>query len=171
MKFFKILSIVLLTIIALFFVIGVFLPTTGSFEKSYTIDAPANIVENEIVNLYQNHLWPIWNSEDTSVVYTLLENEMGYTWEGTLVGAGKCEYHLGTDLSIHDQITFQGQEIANTTWQIIPGKETTLQITFEVLAGKNISARWTNLFLDKLMGDEISFIVNGIKTKLEATDL
>lgn len=171
MKFFKILSIVLLAIIALFFVVGAFLPSTGTFERSYKIDAPANMVENEVINLYQDHLWPIWNTQDTSIVYTQLENSLGYKWEGNLVGEGKCEYNLVSNLSIQDHVSFQGKDIAETLWTLTPGQDTELKIVFTVFAGGNIGAKWTNLFLDKLMGDEIDLVISNLRSELQASDL
>jgi hypothetical protein len=171
MKFFKVLGAVLLVCIALFFIVGLFLPETGTFENSYTIDAPADMVENEIYALYDNHLWPIWNTEDTSVVFTNLPGEIGYTWKGNLVGEGKCEVTEGVNLSIQDHISYQGHDMGETLWQLIPGEKTTVNITFKVFAGGNIGARWTNLFLNSLMGDEINYVIVEMKKTLQNEEL
>ncbi|MFA6617773.1 MAG: hypothetical protein WCT23_01735 [Candidatus Neomarinimicrobiota bacterium] len=169
MKFFKILATVLLACIVLFFIVGSFLPKTATFEKEYTVDAPADLVEKKILDLYEDHLWPIWDSEDTSIVYTDFPGELGYTWEGDKVGLGECIVNIKTDMSIEDIITYQGQEMAKTLWQIIPGEKTKIRISFTVFADKNISARWTNLFLDNLMGNEFNQIITEMKTTLENT--
>ncbi len=55
MKFFKILSIAFLSLIVLFFVIGLFLPKAGTFDKTYEINAEAGIVEDKIFEIYQEH--------------------------------------------------------------------------------------------------------------------
>lgn len=171
MKFLKVLGTILLVCIALFFIVGLFLPQSGTFENDYTVDAPANLVEEEILNLYENHLWPIWNTQDTTVIFTNHPGELGYTWEGELVGAGTCVVNTGADMSIQDIITYQGHEMAETLWKIIPGDKTTIKISFKVFAGGNIGARWTNLFLDNLMGEEINHIITNIKKTLENTEL
>ncbi len=167
MKFLKILSTILLACIALFFVIGLFLPKVGTFNKEYNIDAPADIVEAEILDLYANHLWPIWETEDTSIVFLHEPGELGYTWESDLVGKGACEVSLGENMSIRDNIIYQGHEMAETVWQLTAGKKTTVNFSIKVFAGANIGARWTNLFLNKLMGDEINAVIADMKVKLE----
>lgn len=171
MKFFKVLSVVLLVCIVLFFVIGLFLPKTGTYENTYKIDAPANVVEAEILELYANHLWPIWSTEDTSVTFINEAGELGYTWEGDLVGKGACKVSLGNDLSIRDYISFQNRDMAETVWQLTPGNETTINFTFKVFAGSNIGARWTNVFMNRIMGDEINTVISEMKLSLENRDL
>lgn len=171
MKFLKVFAVILLACIALFFIVGLFLPKTGTFENQYTIDAPADLVEEKIISLYENHLWPIWNTEDSSIVFTDYPDELGYAWEGDLVGSGECLVSTESDMSIQDVIVYQGKEMAKTLWEIIPGEKTKLKIRFTVNADKNIGARWTNLFLNNLMGNEINQIVIEMKKTLENAEL
>ncbi len=165
MKFFKILSITFLAIIALFFLIGIFLPKVGTFEKTYEINAQANVVEFEIFEIYQNHEWPIWNFEDTSVIFLDLDD--GYIWEGDKTGSGECRYSIGVDMSVRDHISFQGKEMAETIWSMRSDNPLELTVTFKVFAGGNISARWTNLFLDRFIGQDVDLLVKSIKEKVE----
>ena len=163
MKFFKVLSLVLLGCIVLFFLVGLFLPSSASLEKEYTISAPAYAIQNEIIDLYENHLWPIWSTEDTSIVFTPLVNGTGYSWEGPAVGNGECSYHLGLDYSIQDHISFNGKDVAETMWQFDGVDPVILNFSIKIEAGKNISTRWTNLFLNRLLGSDIDRMVQEIK--------
>ena len=167
MKFFKVLSIVLLGGIVLFFLAGVFLPNSATLEKKYEIAAPAYAIQNEIIDLYENHLWPIWSTEDTSIVFTSLENGVGYSWEGPAVGHGKCSYSLAVDYTIQDHISFNGKDVAETIWQFAGVDPVILNFSITINAGKNISTGWTNLFLNRLIGDKIDSIVKNIKTTVE----
>lgn len=165
MKFFKILMIVFLGIIVLFFAIGLLLPKTGTFERTYTINAPAGTVEYEILELYSQHLWPVWNFQDTSVVFTALDD--GYKWESDKAGSGECRYGLGADMSIHDRISINGKDMAETIWRMEGSEPVELTVTFKVFAGSNVGARWTNLFLKRLIGQETDKIALAIKEKAE----
>ena len=165
MKFFKILSIAFLACIALFFVVGLFLPKTGEFEKSYRIQADAATVEFEIFSLYQAHAWPVWNFEDTSVVFMDIDD--GYTWKSDNTGEGKVTYSIGADMSVRDHISIRGKDMAETVWTMKPGEPMELTVNFKVFAGGNIGARWTNLFLKGLIGDDVDAIVESIKVKVE----
>ncbi|MEA3392912.1 MAG: hypothetical protein U9Q91_08030 [Candidatus Marinimicrobia bacterium] len=167
MKFFKVLSLVLLGCIVLFFLVGVFLPKSATLEKNYEIAASAIIVQDEIIDLYENHLWPIWDSEDTTTVFTPLESGAGYTWEGQNTGSGECVYMLAVDYTIHDFISFNGHDVAETVWSFEGSDPVVLNFSITVSSGKNISTRWTNLFLNRLIGGEIDYMVGEIKEKVE----
>ncbi|MEA2077219.1 MAG: hypothetical protein U9O95_04305 [Candidatus Marinimicrobia bacterium] len=167
MKFFKMLSLVFLGCLVLFFLVGILLPQSATLEKKYEIFARAAIIQDEIVDLYQNHLWPIWNAEDTSTVFTPLENGAGYTWEGPNVGHGECAYTLGVDFTVHDYISFNDREVAETIWRFDGANPVVLNVSITVFAGKNISTRWTNLFLNRLIGGEIDRLVIEIISKVE----
>ena len=165
MKFFKILSIVFLACIALFFIIGLLLPKAGEFEKAYTINADASMVEYEVIELYRAYEWPVWNFEDTSVVYTDLED--GYSWKGDNTGEGEVHFSIGVDMSVRDHITIKGREMAETLWSIKAGNPLELTVNFKVYADGNIGARWTNLFIKNLIGDDVDAIVAKIKENVE----
>ncbi len=170
MKFLKVLSLVLLGCIVLFFIVGIFLPKTATLEKNYEIAAPAEAIQDKIIQLYENHLWPIWDSEDTSIVFLPLENGTGYSWEGPTVGIGECIYTFAVNFTIHDYISFNGQELAETIWRIDGTDPVVLNFSIMINAGKNISTRWTNLFMNHMIGDEIDKLIKEIQTTVEIPD-
>ena len=167
MKFLKVLSLILLGCIVLFFLVGIFLPKSATLEKNYEIAAPAYSIQDEIIQLYENHLWPIWSTEDTSIVFTPLESGAGYSWEGPNVATGECIYTLAVDFTVHDYISFNGRDVAETVWQFEGNDPVVLNFSITIDAGKNISTRWTNLFLNRMIGDEIDAMVKEIKETVE----
>jgi hypothetical protein len=70
-------------------------------------------------------------------------------------------------MGVRDHIKIRERDMAETIWQIKGSDPTELTLTFRVFAGGNIGARWTNLFLTSMIGDEADAIVAGIKEKVE----
>ncbi|MDZ7796148.1 MAG: hypothetical protein U5N56_03480 [Candidatus Marinimicrobia bacterium] len=170
MKFLKVLGIVLIAALALFIVIGIFLPKTAHLEKEISIQAPSQAVKDKIVELYEDRFWPIWGKDDTTMVFTPLKNANGYRWEGEKVSRGQCEYTLGQGNTVRDKIRFQGKDIAETTWRLDGSSPTELHLRFTVNAGGNLGARWTNLFIETLSGPQIDAILKDMKADLESDD-
>ena len=166
MKFLKVFTIVLVALVILFIVIGIFLPKSATLERQVSIRASAEEVRDAVIDLYENHFWPIWNRDDTSMVFTPLEDGNGYRWEGDKVAQGQCEYTVGLDNTIRDEIRFQGKEVANTTWRLEGSSPTELHLTFTVNAGGNLGTRWTNLFIESLSGARIESILEEMQQEL-----
>lgn len=167
MKFFKILGIILAALVFLFIVIGLFLPKTATLERSVIIDASAGAVTENIIDLYESHLWPLWEHGDTSIVYAPLPDGNGYRWEGTKVAYGECEYSVLPGGIIRDVIRFRGREIASSEWTLEGSAPVKLYLQFTVNSNGNIGTRWTNLFLESLSGPQIDAILKELKASLE----
>ncbi|MDZ7820859.1 MAG: hypothetical protein U5N26_03030 [Candidatus Marinimicrobia bacterium] len=171
MKFLKVFSIILVVLVVLFILIGIFLPKTASLKRDITIQASSRAVTDKIVALYEDHFWPIWERDDTTMVFYPLESGNGYRWEGNKVAQGECEYTVDLDNTIRDNIRFQGRDVAGTTWRLEGSSPTELHVTFTVKAGGNLGTRWTNLFIEPLSGTAIDQILDGMKEELESDGL
>jgi hypothetical protein len=171
MKFLKIFTFILLACIVLYLLVGLFLPNSASLERELEIYAPSELVLDRIIALYDDHVWPIWGRDDTSIVFTPLTNANGYRWEGSQVAYGECEYTVAPDNTVRDVIRFRGQDIARTVWTLDGSFPVKLHLDFTIDAGKNISTRWTNLFIERLAGFEIDRILNQIRDDFESEGL
>jgi hypothetical protein len=167
MKFFKILGIVLIVLVFLFIVVGLFLPKTATLERRVTIDASAQALSDEILGLYEAHLWPFWDHKDTSIVFTPLPSGKGYRWEGDKVAYGECEYNISANNEIRDNIRFRGRDLARTSWTLEGSAPVRLHLVFTVNSNGNLGTRWTNLFLESLSGPQIVAILQELKETLE----
>jgi len=93
MKILKKLSIVLIALVALFFILNLVGPTNYKVERSKTIDAPIEIVYEQI-SLFNNwDAWSPWKEKDASATYTL-DGEDGkvgtrYAWSGDPESTGE----------------------------------------------------------------------------------
>lgn len=78
MKIVKIIIIALAVIFGLLIVVGLFLPTTMTIEKSIVIDTPANVPYSQVTNLRNMQKWDPWSDQDSNMVTT---------YEGPIIGA------------------------------------------------------------------------------------
>lgn len=79
MKILKIVIIAVAVILGLLIVVGLFLPTTMSVEKSIVIDAPPNVPYSQVINLRNMPKWDPWSKIDTT---------METVYEGPIAGVG-----------------------------------------------------------------------------------
>ncbi len=79
MKILKIVLIAVAVILGLFIVVGLFLPTTMSVEKSIIIDTPPNVPYSQVTNLRNMPKWDPWSNIDKS---------METSYEGPIAGVG-----------------------------------------------------------------------------------
>ncbi|MBW6458610.1 MAG: hypothetical protein K0B52_05535 [FCB group bacterium] len=167
MKFLKFFSLFLLACVVLYLAVGIFLPKSATLERKAEIHAPAGLVLDSIIELYNDHIWPIWEHGDTSIVFTPLENANGYRWEGQKVAYGECEYFIEANNILRDVVRFRGQEIAQTVWTLEGSFPVQLHLRFTIHAGNNIGTRWTNLFIERMAGLEIDNILERLRNKVE----
>lgn len=79
MRIFKIVLIAIAVILGLLIVVGLFLPTSMSVEKSIIIDAPPNVPYSQVTNLRNMPKWDPWSNIDST---------METVYEGPLTGVG-----------------------------------------------------------------------------------
>ncbi|MFA5436249.1 MAG: hypothetical protein WC372_09470 [Candidatus Neomarinimicrobiota bacterium] len=171
MKFFKILGLVLASLLFLFIVVGLFLPKTAVLERRLELDATAYAASEAVLDLYEQHLWPIWDHGDSAIVFTPLPGARGYSWQGPKVAYGECEFHVAADNSIRDQIRFRGKDVAQSLWILDGSVPVKLHLVFTVTANGNLGTRWTNLFIEGLSGPSIDRVLAELKSSLETEGL
>ncbi len=168
MKFLKILGISLAVLLLLFVLVALFLPRTAVLERQITVDAPAQAFNKAILQLYEEHLWPIWDHGDSALVFTpLAEEEQAYSWQGAKAGYGECRYYIAEDKSIRDLIHFRGKEVAKSIWTFEGSEPLTINYRLSINAEKNLGMRWTNLFLRSLAAPAIDAVLAELKSSLE----
>lgn len=97
MKFTKLLLFFLLAIIATTAILSFMLPTSQKLERSIVINAPADVIYNQIVKLEKFNKFSVWSQQDSSAIYTIngTDGTVGATisWKGSpeISGEGKIE--------------------------------------------------------------------------------
>jgi|SRR6185436_737513 len=93
MRILKIIGIGLLAIIALLLIVSFFLPSTVHVERSIVINAPAEIVFDEVNTLKKWEQWSPWDKMDPGMEKNYFGPESGtnagYSWKGPKTGEGK----------------------------------------------------------------------------------
>ncbi|GAB1372294.1 hypothetical protein MASR1M45_23560 [Candidatus Kapaibacterium sp.] len=108
MRYFKVLSIVTFSMIALFLIVAVFMPSEFLLERTVSINKPITEVFEQVADLNNFNKWNSWTSMEPSA-YKPVEGSRGVgqvsAWDGDTVGVGSLK------VTRIDENSFIGQEI------------------------------------------------------------
>ncbi|MFA5511082.1 MAG: SRPBCC family protein [Candidatus Kapaibacterium sp.] len=92
MRYLKAIMFLILSLVLLFLVTGLFMPSEYQIEKSVVIDAPLELVYTQCLDLNNYNQWNTWYEEEPSA-YLPIEMQAGVgqvsKWNGDVVGTGK----------------------------------------------------------------------------------
>lgn len=173
-----ILSILLFLLVLVFFLLFLALVVRKhySIERDIIINKPVNEVFDYVKSVRNQEKYSKWVMQDPNVkiVYTGIDGTEGFlsSWEGNKK-AGKGEQEIKkieNNASIHIEIRFEkpfknvGQTYMYTS--AINTDQTKVKWTLE---GKNnFPINLFNLFIDNLLGKDLSISLNNLKRILEA---
>lgn len=173
MKALKIIGIILFILLAAFLVIGLFLPKSSYTERSQQINAPAELVFEQVVNLRNWEAWSPFSEADTAMQITYGDIVSGpgasYSWTGEM-GTGELSITGVEEYSIIDYaIVFDGEKEAKGQW-LFEKTEEGIQLTwtFGVPELDYPLGRYYGLFLDAAMDPFMVSGLNKIKEIAEA---
>jgi effector-binding domain-containing protein len=176
MKALKIIGIILLILLAAFLIIGLFLPKSSYTERSQQINAPAELIFEQIVNLRNWEAWSPFAEADTAMQIDYGDQVSGvgasYTWTGAM-GTGELSI-TGVEefTSIDYAILFDAEKEAKGQWLIEEtGEGFKLTWTFGVPELDYPLGRYYGLFLDAAMDPFMVSGLNKIKEIAEAAAL
>jgi uncharacterized protein YndB with AHSA1/START domain len=117
MKALKTIFVIILTLVTLFFIIGLILPNDAYLERSIIINAPPQKVFNQLNTFNTISAWSPWIKMDPDLKNEYFGPEFGvgalYTWDSDdpNVGQGKQEIiESRTDEYLKMEMTFVGME-------------------------------------------------------------
>ncbi len=139
MKVLKTIIIVLVTLVALFFIVSLFLPGEYRVERTVTINANIVTVYEQVVNLDKWDKWSPWKMMDAGADYKF-EGTMGKAgsamiWKGAKIGEGSLTIEaVDSNKSINTKLSFLKpfESHSNGEWM------------FEDNGGKTV-VTWANL--------------------------
>ncbi|HCN83118.1 MAG TPA: hypothetical protein DIT07_05775 [Sphingobacteriaceae bacterium] len=86
MKFLKVLLGIIIALVAIFFIVGMFLPKTYSLTRSIVINAPDSVIYNNIADMNNFKKWNPWLKKEPTAVVNVsgTAGQVGhfYTWKG-----------------------------------------------------------------------------------------
>ncbi len=160
-------------LIVLLVLVGFVLPAKLDITKSYTINAPAPAVFEEINNLQRWEAWQYWNTLDPAMKVVYGEKKEGtgasYSWESEILDKGSLSISESIpDKSVAIDMDFGGNA-AKGFYSLEPaGENTQLILNFTNDAGMNPIGHWINVFMKGEIEKSFDYAGEKIKGIAEA---
>ena len=147
----------LIGLIMLASIIGLLaLPRISTVERSLVMQAPAEVIFNQVNDLKKNAAWTPWKDPTMVVTYGSVFEGKGATssWVSEKMGSGTMTIAESVPFSaIHVDLDFGGMGTAKVLWTFVSEGEN-VKVT-EVMtsdAGMNPAKRWMSLLTEKMIG-------------------
>lgn len=165
-------------VVALFVVVGLFLPKTYHVERSTVINAPAEKIYPYISAFRRWPEWIAWTTNkypDMTMKFGDADTGVGagYSWAGKSSGIGAIKFTaLEPGKSIGYHLDFEnGQYLSAGIISLVPeGGGTKVTWTNGGDLGANPVGRWFGLFMDGMMGPDFAAGLADLKVRAEATN-
>jgi effector-binding domain-containing protein len=124
MKILKKIIIILLILVAIVLVIAAFMPSKRHIEASLTINAPANAIYKQVIDLRYWNTWSPFQEGDTAMKTSYSGELKGVgaimSWQSKKQGNGVMTIMEAIkDKSIHTKIDFEGQGSSFSDWKLV----------------------------------------------------
>jgi hypothetical protein len=172
----KILLKILITIVVLFVVTGLLLPSQAHVERSIQIDAPAASVFPYLNDLRAFNRWSPWAGRDPDASYAFSGPESGVgmrmRWYSAQPDAGSGSLMIVASVP-HESVTmtldFGEMGQAQSTLTIAPeGEGSRVTWSFDQELSWNPIHRWTGLAMEPLLGPDYAQGLARLKKLVEA---
>ena len=176
MKILKIIGIVIVILILIFLLLGLFVPKTYHVERSISINAPQEIVFNQVKYFKNALLWSPFNEYDPNVVNTFegTDGTIGaiVRWKGNKnVGSGSQEITaLDENNRVDIKITFiePFESVSMSYYELVPDGNT-VKVTWGFDGTNEFPWNAISIFMnmDKMLGNDFEKGLNSLKGKCE----
>jgi hypothetical protein len=156
MKILKNIIIVLVALVAVFALVGLLLPRQTKLERSVVIQAPAEVIFEQVNDLKKNEAWSPWKDPTMKITYGSVTEGKGAqsSWTSKDMGNGTMtivESVPGSAINL--DLDFGGMGTAKAFWTFAPeGEGVKVTESFTSDAGMNPAKRWMGLMTDKMVG-------------------
>jgi hypothetical protein len=173
----KILLKILVTIILLFVIVGLLLPSRVLVERSVLIDAPATKIFPYLNDLRAFNRWSPWAGRDPNATYSFSGPDSGVgmrmRWYSEQPDVGSGSQEIVTSVpgkSVTTVLDFGETGQARATLFITAdGVSSRVTWRFEEELSWNPLHRWIGLAMDSLLGPDYEQGLANLKSLLEAT--
>lgn len=156
MKILKYIVFGLAAVIAILAAVGLLLPSAYKVERSVTIQAPVEVVFDQVNDLKKNEAWSPW--KDSTMTITYSEPSVGKgassSWKSEHMGNGTQTIEESVpNSSIDLNLDFDGMGTAKAKWTFAQegeGVKVTQAMTGD--QGMNPVKRWMGVMMDKMIG-------------------
>ena len=172
MKILKNIVFIIVALIAVMALVGLLLPSTSKIERSVVIQAPAEVVFDQVNDLKKNEAWTPWKDTTMKITYGPVTEGKGAmsSWSSKNMGNGTMTIVESVPASKIDlDLDFGSMGGAKAFWSFVPegdGVKVTETMTSD--AGMNPAKRWMSLMSDKMVGPYFEKGLAALKTVSEA---
>lgn len=174
MKILKKILIVILIIIALPFIIALFVKNDYTIEKTVTVNRPEAEVFDYIRHLKNQDEFSVWAMEDPDMKQTFRGNDgtVGFVsaWESEKVGVGEQEItniseDERVDVALRFKEPFEGEATAYLATDAIDANTT--KVTWAMKGSSSYPMNFMNLFNESMLGNALQTGLENMKANLE----
>jgi hypothetical protein len=176
MKTLKIVAIVLVTLVVVFVLVGLWLPKEFKIERTTRVQAPVELVFDQVNDLKNWEKWSPWFSVDPTMAVTYSDKTAGsgssYSWTGESAGSGTLQITKSLLAQrIETQMDFGEMGTAQGFWDFsYQDRVTSVTWGFE---GENsgVFGGWFTVMMDGMVGPQFEAGLQALKTVAEATPI
>lgn len=174
MKIIKGIFYVILVIVALVFVIAIFLPSQYSVERTVEINKPVEVVYGYVADFNNFHNWNPWTILEPNHPYEVTGDSakvgQKYYWEGEIIGSG---HMIFTEFKPYDliksDIAFlapqQGEGVVE--WEFEENTNST-KVKWSLTGNADYPlGRYYGLMMDNFLGKSFEDGMSNLKKKVE----
>ncbi len=147
-------------LIVLLVVIGLFLPSGYSMQRSTVINAPVDVIFNQVVDFQNHDAWSPWEAADSTIQNTYGEITSGVgatvSWTSENSGEGSMEIiEVVENASITTALDFKDEGQATGSWTFEETEEG-VNVTwgFSGDSGYNLIGRYMGMMMDNMVGPQ-----------------
>jgi hypothetical protein len=167
MKFLKILLGIIIALVAIFFIVGMFLPKTYSLSRSIVINAPDSVVYKNVADFNNFMKWNPWYKAEPTANVTIAgtPETVGhlYAWKGDNTGQGQMMItSLDTNKVVNEELKLiKPMEGLSDVKFTIGTAEGGVKVDW-IMSGENksITDKWKNMIACMMMKKDFE---NGLK--------
>ena len=170
MKALKIILIIVVVLVAIYFIGGLFLPKTYSVTRSLAINAPDSVVYNNVSDFNNFLKWNPWSKMEPAAKVEISgpASQPGhlYTWNGEKTGEGQMTIELVEPYKLIDfELKFikPFESVGDTKFSFEPNTSgTTVNWTMQ---GNNNTTmeKWMSFMMDGMLGKDFESGLQSLK--------
>lgn len=170
------LLVVVLGMVALFLLVGLFLPRQYRVEREIEIRTQPATVYADLVDLRRWPEWTVWNTDlDPTVRFEFDGPETGagaeYRWTGDAVGQGRLKLTRAEPVQgVWYDLAFEGGDYESKGSLLFQAQGESLRVVWlnEGDLGRNPVNRYLGLFMDSTLGSQMQEGLARLKVRAES---
>jgi len=178
MKILKTILYVALALIALLFIVAIFLPSEYKVERSVEIEEPVEMVYGYVADFNNFREWNPWSSLEPNHSFEVSgdSGQIGqkYHWDGEIVGSGEMIFtELKPFNSIKSDIAFLApQQAKGVVEWLFEGDGNKTKISWSIIGESDYPlGRYFGLMMDSFLGPDFENGMKNLKVKCEGKEI